>query len=237
MLSRLTDDEESILEATSPIQSLNKRPAEEIPEPPQKRQRTEEQFKTVRNRIATLQTRKAKTAKSLAYISESRRKVTCPVGLQYRPRPHVRSDQPFQTALRQICREAEQKVLTLIAEQQQSNIKEDEKQIRDLDSQLTKMFPDVDLLKQARNRTASATRRQTARTNRPFKPAKQQQSSSNLADVEAKFKELQTLMYSLKNNLPNSESNKTRDSTYTRVSFPVSHKFRKCAQFGSKYEA
>ena len=44
-------------------------------------------------------TRRAKAKKSLCVLKEYVSKSSCPVGLQYRPRPHLRPDQNFNTDL------------------------------------------------------------------------------------------------------------------------------------------
>ena len=134
----------------SPIKSPpKKRPADtEDPsvsalQPPTKRlDSTDESFKPLRNKLAYIQTRKAKATKSLTYLKEYRTKAACPVGLQFRPKPHMRQDNAFQTAMNKICREAEQKLLNLMIQKQEQNIEEDETNISSLTSQIKQLFPD-----------------------------------------------------------------------------------------------
>ena len=68
-----------------------------------KRPQTTEGFSSLRNRIAYLETRRAKAKKPLCVLKEHVSKSSCPVGLQYRPRTHLRPDQNFNTDLRKIC--------------------------------------------------------------------------------------------------------------------------------------
>jgi hypothetical protein len=89
-----------------------------------------------------MQTRKAKASKSLSYLKEYREKSTCPIGLQYRPKPHIRQDKNFQAAMYKICIEAEQKLLALMIRQQEKNIQEDSLAISDAQSTLSTEFPD-----------------------------------------------------------------------------------------------
>ena len=67
---------------------------EEIPSsqqpPAPKRQKTEEGFRTLGKKIASLKTRRAKSLKSLSVVKEHASKRSCPIGLQFRPRPHIR---------------------------------------------------------------------------------------------------------------------------------------------------
>jgi hypothetical protein len=70
-----------------------------------------------------MQTRKAKASKSLSYLKEYRVKFTCPSGIPYRPKPHIRQDKSFQAAMHKICIEAEQKLLALMIKQQDKTSK------------------------------------------------------------------------------------------------------------------
>ena len=101
----LADMRDSQAPAISPIKSPTKRGSsdseEDIPasQPPPKHPRTAEGFSSLRNKIAYLETRRAKAKKSLCVLKEHVSKSSCPVGLQYRPRPHLRPDQNFNTDL------------------------------------------------------------------------------------------------------------------------------------------
>ena len=93
----------------SPMKRSNSGSEEEISafQPPPKRPRTAEGFSSLWNRIAYLETRRAKAKKSLCVLKEHISKSSGPVGLQYRPRPHLRPDQNFSTDLQKICKRAE----------------------------------------------------------------------------------------------------------------------------------
>lgn len=80
------------------------------------------EYKPDLNRLAYHKTRKAKAQKSKSHMREYKDKCTCPVGLQYRPKPHVWQDRDFQLAMKQICVEAEQKLLDLMIRQKEKNI-------------------------------------------------------------------------------------------------------------------
>jgi len=77
------------------------------------------------NRLTYLQTRKVKDQKSQSHLREYKDKGTCPIGLQYRPKSHIRQDKDFQLAMNRICVEANQKLLALMTWQQEKNIQED----------------------------------------------------------------------------------------------------------------
>lgn len=85
-------------ESLTPVKSPAKRPAssldsdDEIPSAQPKAKKAKHTDKTDLNRLTYLQTRRAKATKSLSYLKEYRTKRTCPVGLQYRPKPHIRQD-------------------------------------------------------------------------------------------------------------------------------------------------
>ena len=57
---------------------------------------------------------------------------TLVVGLQYRPRPHLRPDQNFSTDLQNICKRAEQDLLQLMIQQQEKNVNADTEAINAL---------------------------------------------------------------------------------------------------------
>jgi len=96
----------------------------------------------MRNRLASLETRQAKCKRSLLILREHAQKSTCPIGLQYRPKPHVRLDQEFQTALNRICRNAQSELLALMIRQQEKNLAADNQAIEALQQQQQSMFPD-----------------------------------------------------------------------------------------------
>ena len=190
----------------SPIKSPQKRTLSDSDEdiipssqPAPKRQKTEG-FNQLRNRIASLETRRAKSLRSLTVLKEFAAKNSCPVGLQYQPRPLVRPDEQFTAAYNKICQKAEQDLLQLLIHQQQ------------------KMFPDQTKREKAEKRIQSATNRSLTRTNlsqkRPAASRKKQPKEKNeLSTIKAKLNELTTLM-----NVFSKSENKTRVAFYPRVS-------------------
>jgi len=113
----------------SPIKSPAKRTTSDSQEdfpssqqpPAPKRQKTEEGFKTLRNKIASLETRRVKSLKSLSVLKEHVSKRSCPIGLQFWPRPHVRPNPDFTAAMNKICQTTEQDLLKLLIRQQEKN--------------------------------------------------------------------------------------------------------------------
>ena len=94
----LTDMADSQVSALSPIKSP-KRPVNEIPdaEPAPKKRKADEGSKSIRNRLTTLETRRAKYKRSLQVLREHSKNSTCSYGFQYRQKPHIRFDQEFQS--------------------------------------------------------------------------------------------------------------------------------------------
>ena len=175
----LADMRDSQAPAISPIKSPTKRVSsdseEEIPasQPPPKRPRTAEGFSSLRNKIAYLETRRAKAKKSLCVLKEHVSKSSCPVGLQYRPRPHLRPDQNFNTDLRKICEQAEQALLQLMIQQQEKNVNAENEVINALKQKLTTMIPDRAKREQAEKRILSATSRSNFRASKHRRANKQ----------------------------------------------------------------
>ena len=211
--------EPTIPESLSPIKSPAKRSAstldsdDDIPSaqpPPAKKAKHVE--KTELNRLSYLKTRTAKASKSLSYLKEYRSKKTCPVGLQYRPKPHIRQDKAFQKAMYAICIEAEQKLLDLMIKQHETNLEEDSKAIEQLQSHLPTNNKAV----------KSAYHRSEARFKKS-KPANTKKTDTvNMANINTKFNELKALLDKIqtcKNN-----ENKTKDEFYSNVCFIDSHK-------------
>ena len=89
-----------------------------------------ESDKTIRNRLLTLETRRAKWKQSLQVLREHAKNSTCPFGLQHRPKPHIWFDREFQTALDQISHRAHAELLTLIVKQQEKNLAADNEAIQ-----------------------------------------------------------------------------------------------------------
>ena len=76
---------------------------EDIPshQPAPKSLSTAESFSVLRNRIVSIETRRVKTKKSLSVLRKFASEHSCPIGLQYRPKPHVRPDSEFTAAMKQ----------------------------------------------------------------------------------------------------------------------------------------
>ena len=109
--------------------------------PAPKRQKTEG-FNQLRNRIASLETRCAKSLRSLTVLKEFAAKNSCPVGFHYQPQRLVRPDEQFTAAYNKIWQKAEQDLLQLLIHQQQKNSSTDDEAISSLKKQLNQMFPD-----------------------------------------------------------------------------------------------
>ena len=80
---------------------------------------------TIRNRLLTLETRRAKCKRSLQVLREHAKNSTCPYCLQYRLRPHipvVQFDREFQTNLDQNGCLANAELLMLMIKQQKKNL-------------------------------------------------------------------------------------------------------------------
>ena len=123
----------------SPMKSPAKRTTsdseEEIPSsqqpPAPKRQKAEEGFRTLGNKIASLKTRRAKSLKSLSVVKEHVSKRSCPIGLQFRPRPHIRRYPSLQNRTSS-SRRTEQDLLKLFIRQQEKNASADSQTISSL---------------------------------------------------------------------------------------------------------
>ena len=151
-------------------------------------------FSSLRNRIAYLETRRAKAKKSLCVLREHVRKSSCPVGLQYRPRPHLRPDQNFNTDLQKICQRAERDPLQLMIQQQEKNVNADTEAIDALTQKLTTMIPDQTKREQAEKRILSATSRANFGASKNRRANKQQNKADDINDLKAKISELTTLV-------------------------------------------
>ena len=217
----LADMRDSQTPAISPVKSPAKRASsdseEDIPssQPAPNRPRTDEGFKTLRNRIAHFETRRAKTKKSLCVLKEHVSKGSCPVGLQYRPRPHLRPDQTFNAALKTICQQAEQNLLRLMIEQQERNVSADNRAIDAMQKQLTTMIPEPSKREQAEKRIRSATNRSQRRANKPKAARPNQNQAAEISDLKERISELSTLVLAF-----SKRENKTeRVAIYPNVCF------------------
>ena len=105
MAATLSNMADSKVPALSPIKSPKRPPDYDSPvnespdaEPALLKHKADEGSKSIRNRLTTVETRRTKCKRSLQVLREHANNSSCPYGLQYRPRPHIRFDQ-FQTAL------------------------------------------------------------------------------------------------------------------------------------------
>ena len=210
----LADMRDSQTPAISPVKSPAKRASSDSEEdiqssqPAPKRPRTDEGFKTLQNRIAHFVTTRAKTKKSLCVLKKH-------VGLQYRPRPHLRPDQTFNAALKTICQQAEQNLIRLMIEQQERNVSADNQAIDDMQKQLTTMIPEPSKREQAEKRIRSATNRSQRRANRPKASRPNQNQAAEISDLKAKISELSTFVLAF-----SKRENKTeRVAIYPNVCF------------------
>ena len=207
----------------SPIKSPAKRTTSDSEEdfpssqqpPAPKRQKTEEGFRTLRNKIASLETRRVNSLKFLSVLEEHVSKRSCPIGLQFRPRPQVRPDPEFTAATNKICQTAEQDLLKLLIRQQEKNASADSETISSLKVQLAALFPDQNKHEQAERRLQSTTSRLVNRnTARQKSASRRQKPNDELRNLKAKLDELTTLM-----NVFSKRENKTRVAIYSGVSF------------------
>jgi len=106
--------------APSPIKSPKRprdygTPVTEIPdsETAPKKHKADDGSKSIRNRLTTLETRRAKCKRPLQVLREHAKNFTCTFGLQYRPKPHNRFDWEFQTVLDQISLRAHTELLAV----------------------------------------------------------------------------------------------------------------------------
>ena len=135
---------------------------------------------------------------------------TLVVGLQYRPRPHLRPDQNFSTDLQKICKRAEQDLLQLMIQQQEKNVNADTEAINALKQKLTTIIPDQAKREQAERRIVSATKRANFRASKNRRANKQHNKADDINDLKAKISELTTLV----NAFSNRENKKERVASY-----------------------
>ena len=115
--------------ALSPIKSPKRpcdydSPVNEIPdaEPAPKKRKADVGSKSIRNRLTTMETRRANCKRPLQVLREHAKNSTCPYGLQHRLKPHIRFDREFQTTLDQISHRAHTELLALMIKQQENNL-------------------------------------------------------------------------------------------------------------------
>ena len=147
----------------------------------------------------------------IVYVS----KRSCPIGLQFRPRPHVRPDPEFTAATNKICQTAEQDLLKLLIIRQEKNASADSETISSLKVQLAALFPDQNKREQAERRLQSATSRTVNRnTARQKSASRRQKPNDELCNLKAKLDELTTLM-----NVFSKREHKTTVAIYSGISF------------------
>ena len=149
----------------------------EIPEPALKQHKPQqtEGMKNIRNRLTSLETRRAKCKRSLQVLREHARNSTCPYGLQYRPKPHIRFDREFQTSMDQICQRAHAELLTLMIKEQEKNLAADNQAIQAQQQRLQNLCPNQPSSQAARNRAKPRMRPKEERSGFPRAFAKKYQ--------------------------------------------------------------
>ena len=220
MAAILTDMADSQVPALSPIKSP-KRPRDcdipavnEIPdaEPAPQKHKADEGSKSIRNRLTTLETRRAKCKRSLQVLREHAKNSTCPYGLQYRPKPHIRFDREFQTALDQISHRAHTELLALMIKQQEKNLAADNQAIKAQQQLLQNLHPSKHSFQASRNQAANRARpRPRPRTEKTHNT----QQTCNFASMQAQLFELQKMFCQLSESV---NVNKNRVEPYTGVS-------------------
>ena len=207
----------SVTPALSPIKSPKRQRDTdsplEIPEPAPKQHKPEqtEGMKNIRNRLTSLETRRAKCKQSLQVLREHARNSTCPYGLQYRPKPHIRFDREFQTSMDQICQRAHAELLTLMIKEQEKNLAADNQAIQAQQQRLQNLCPNQPSSQAARNRAKPRMR---------AKPhINKVQQTCNLASMQAQLSELQKMFCKMSENM---NVNKDRVEQYSMVCFPDS---------------
>ena len=137
MAAILTDMADSQVPALSPIKSPKRpcdydSPVNEIANagPAPKKRKADEGSKSIRNRLTALETRRAKCKRSLQVWENTRKNSTRPYGWQFRPKPHIRFDREFQTALDQISHRAFTELLALMIKKQEKNLAADNQAIK-----------------------------------------------------------------------------------------------------------
>ena len=214
MIAILADMADSVAPALSPIKSPKRQrdtdsPAE-IPEPALKQHKPEqtEGMKNIRNRLTSLETRRAKCKRSLQVLREHARNSTCPYGLQYRPKPHIRFDRKFQTSMDQICQRAHAELLTLMIKEQEKNLAADNQAIQAQQQRLQNLCPNQPSSQAARNRAKPRMR--------PKPHVKKVQQTCNLASMQAQLSELQKMFCKMSETM---SVNKDRVEQYSMVCF------------------
>ena len=175
-------------------------------QPAPKRQKTED-FNQLRNRIASLETRRAKSLRWLTVLKE----LNCRQKL-------LSSWSPVPATAPSKTRRRDKISSNYLIHQQQKNSNTDAETISSLKQQLNQMFPDQTKREKAEKRRQSATNRSLTRMNlgqkRPAASRKKQQKEKNeLSTIKAKHNELTTLM-----NVFSESKNKTRAAFYPCVS-------------------
>ena len=154
--------------------------------------------------------------RSLSVLKDFADKKSCPVGLQYRPRPLVRPNEQFSTAFNKICQKVQ-------IRQQEKNSSADTETISSLKKQLDqKMFPDQTRRENAERRIQSTTSRYLSRTNLSQKktaaskkqPKEKKKKRNELSTIKAKLNELTALMNILRTKIKQELQLKIRNKSH-----------------------
>ena len=195
MTAILTNKADSQVPALSPIKPPKRpcdydSPVNEIPdaEPAPKKRKADEGSKSIRNRLTTLETRRAKCKRSLQVWENTPKNSTCPYGVQFRPKPQIRFDREFQTALGQISHRAYTELLALMIKKQEKNLAADNQAIKAQQQLLQNLHPKQHSFQASRNQAANKARpRPRPRTEK----AHNAQQICNFASMQAQLSELQ----------------------------------------------
>ena len=143
----------------------------------------------------TLETRRAKCKRSFQVLKEHAKNSTCPYGLQYRPKPHIRFDREFQIALDQIGHRSHAELLALMNKQQEKNLAADNQAIKAQQQPLRNLCLKQQSSQGSRNQPANEGRlRPRPRTH---KTPQNVQQTCNFTSMQAKLSELQKMFCQL----------------------------------------
>lgn len=206
----------------SPLKREHDSDDDEIPsaQPAPKRLKTTESFSTLRNRIASIEARSARSKKSMMVLRNNISNSSCPVGLQYRPRPHIRPDAAFESEVQRICQTAEQSLLTLMVKQHEQNISSDNELLESLREKLNN-HPDH--TKANHKRIQAATSKAVHRINKRHQNSNKNTENTEIVALKKRVKELETLISNCKSFSTNCE-NKSRVVNYSNVSLTDSQR-------------
>ena len=125
-------------------------------------------------------------------LREHARNSSCPYGLQFRPKPHIRLDRQFQTSMDQICQRAHVELLALMIKEQEKNLAADNQAIQAQQQHLQNLYPDQP--KQSSSLQAAKNRARPRMRPKPqHKNTKKVQQTCNFASMQAQLSELQKM--------------------------------------------